>query len=218
MASITEPRIATTNKHRKPSTTSPEQELVNQLAAGDGIALATLYDKHISDIFSLAVRIVEDESDAENVVQEVFLEAQRKASQFDSSRTSVASWLLLMTRTRAIAFMRERRLPLTEPSANLAQEFPLTSQPSSTLMATATLPDPVGEQNYDIVSPKELHRLRELWSALPRIERLAIELAYFDGQTLEEIAKEIEQPIELTMKRITDGLCTLGAGLKDIKK
>ena len=114
--------------------------------------------------------------------------------------------------------MRERRLPLTEPSRNLSQKFPLTSQPSSTLMATVTLPDPVGEQSSDVQSPEEIRRLRELWSALPRIERLAIELAYFEGQTLAEIAKEIEQPIELTMKRIQDGLSTLGAGLKDIEK
>ena len=218
MVGIAETKIVTKNKHREPSATNPDQELVNQAAAGDAIALAALYDKHVSAIFSLAVRIVEDESDAENIVQEVFLEAKQKAAQYDATRTSIAIWLLLMTRTRAIAFMRERRLPLTEPSRNLSQKFPLTSQPSSTLMATVTLPDPVGEQSCDVQSPEEIRRLRELWSALPRIERLAIELAYFEGQTLAEIAKEIEQPIELTMKRIQDGLSTLGAGLKDIEK
>src|SRR3989442_13516852 len=112
-------------------------ECIGLLAAGDAAALARLYDRHAKPVYSLALRIIDDEAEAEDVVQDVFAQAWRQASRYDATRGPVAAWLLTMARTRAIDRLRARRVrpggqvvrdqrgmqDLQAPGTNIAEEL-----------------------------------------------------------------------------------------------
>ena len=83
-------------------TVNPDATLVGRLAAREMDAAAELYDRYAPQVYALARRIVRNDGDAEDVVQDVFSQAWRTAASYDRQRGSVIGWLLMMTRTRSI--------------------------------------------------------------------------------------------------------------------
>ena len=165
-------------------------------AHGDGGALAALYDRHARRVYSLALRVVGDEADAEEVVQEVFDQAWRQALRYDPARGTVAAWLLTMARTRAIDRLRARRA--RPDRAGIASE-----------QAWSRLPAATSDPAEALDAERDVTRIRQALQRLPLIQRVAIELAYFEGLTQTQIAVRLEEPLGTVKTRIRVGLLKL---------
>ena len=175
-----------------------DQQALERMTRGEPEALAELYDRHARAIYSLAVRIVRDQSDAEDIVQEVFSQAWRQAARYDSSRGNVVAWLLTLTRSRAIDRLRGRRARPWEGA-----EGPVL----------ATLPDGGPGPDLAAASAEAVGLVRSALRALPLLERTALELAYFEGLTHTEVASRLEMPLGTVKTRIRQGLLRLRAAM-----
>ena len=187
---------------RQPAGRHADQELARKLAGGDAGALAELYDTHIRAVYSLVIRIVNDQAEAEDIVQDVFSQAWAQAARYEAHRASVGGWLLMMTRSRAIDRLRAGG---ARPDAALANDA-----------ATVRLPDPARGQDFPVQSNEEAARLRMALAELPLLQRVAIELAYFEGLSQSQIAERLEQPLGTVKTRIRSGLMKLRVALEDI--
>jgi RNA polymerase sigma-70 factor (ECF subfamily) len=180
---------------REAAEAAADLDAVTRLARGDSEALATLYDRRGRAVYSLACRVLGDALEAEEVVQDVFAKAWRQAARYDPSRGTVVAWLLVMTRSRAIDRLRSRRgLP------------PLAGDSEQTL---GVLSDPGAGPERAALSSEQRVRVRQALDRLPLVQRLAIELAFFEGLTHVEIADRLELPLGTIKTRIRLGLMKL---------
>ena len=186
------------NPSHPPSQSDPiRKPISDQLAATDSDTIGRLFDMHAVSMFSLALHIVHDQREAETVVEQTFQHAQRELDQFDQERDSVNSWLLRITRRLAIDTVRSRH-----------------GNDVSVDAATVQLPDPARRQRHDVASTDAADALRTALITLPRLEQLAIELAYFEGLSPVQIAEHLEHPTEVIKNKVRMGLHALRATLE----
>ena len=184
-----------------PAGAGPElAELLQRSARGDRAAFAMLYDAMAARVHGLALRVVRDPAQAEEVTQEAFLEVWRTASRYDAERGSAVSWLLTITHRKAVDRVRSAeaasRRESTYHHRNQTVDHDTTAD-----TATASL---------------EARRVRAALGALTEVQREAIELAYFGGYTHTEVATLLDLPVGTAKTRIRDGLIrlrdTIGVG------
>ena len=171
-----------------------DESSLRRLASGDQAAAARLYDRHARPLYSLILRILGSETEAEDVLQEVFAQAFRQASRYDARRGAVAAWLLTIARSRAIDHLRARR---TRVEARTGEQT-LGEMPDAQPDAASTMLD---EERSRLV--------RQALGELPMLQRMAIELAYYEGLSHSEIAERLEQPLGTVKTRIRLGLLKL---------
>jgi len=174
-----------------------DEALVRAIANGDTRALATLYDRHAPLMLALSRRIVVGKSEAEDIVHDVFVEAWRRAADYDRQRGSVKAWLLLRTRSRAIDFRK---------SAGVARTIPTGDGDW-----LASLADP---RALDSESP-DLARLRQLLATLGDDQREVLFLGYFEGLSSSEMATRLGIPIGTVKSRVASALSALRLALAD---
>jgi len=175
-----------------------DQAALARIGRGDTAALAELYDRHGRPIYSLALRILQDQGDAEDIVQEVFAQAWRQAARYDVSRGQVAAWLLTLARSRAIDRLRARR----------ARPEPLADRDAADGLIDAAVP-----ADAILMSAERVARVRAALDQLPMLQRMAIELAYYEGLTHAEIAERLEQPLGTVKTRIRTAMLKLRESL-----
>ena len=176
-----------------------DENCMSRIASGDQSALADLYDRHSGVVYSLACRMLGGAGDAEDVVQDVFIQAWRQASRFDASRGSGRGWLLMMTRARSIDRLRARGI---RPA------------PAGTVTRTAgALPDAGPNPETTALRGEEAVRVAEALAALEPAQRLALELAYYEGLTQTEIAAALKEPLGTIKSRVRTALSRLRSAL-----
>ena len=168
---------------------------LQRIVSGDQAAAEGLYDRHARPLYSLILRILGDEQEAEDVLQEVFAQAFRQASRYDTRRGPVTAWLLTIARSRAIDRLRARRTRVEARGAGIEI---IDDMPAVQVDAASAMLD---EERSRLV--------REALLGLPLLQRMAIELAYFEGLSHAEIAARLEQPLGTIKTRIRLALLKL---------
>jgi RNA polymerase sigma-70 factor (ECF subfamily) len=164
--------------------------LVAQMAAGDREALAKLYERHSSLLLGLAMRIVRERREAEDLLHDVFLEAWRAAKDFDPERGRVRTWLAIRMRSRALDMLKSSRVSRNAGDAGL--ELLVDDGPT-------TSPDHA--------------RVRAVLGALGPEQREVLELAYFEGLSCTEIAERVAIPVGTVKSRLAAALARLRSGM-----
>jgi RNA polymerase sigma-70 factor (ECF subfamily) len=185
-----------------PGSAAADHAALERMARGDHEALAELYDRHGRLVFSLALRILRDQSDAEDIVQDVFSQAWRQSSRYEPGRGNPVAWLLNLTRSRAIDRLRGRR---ARPDATAGDP------------ATLDLPDHSQPVDERLALTNQAARIRAAVDELSVLQRVAIELAFYEGLTHVEIADRLELPLGTVKTRIRQGLLKLKERLAGAK-
>jgi RNA polymerase sigma-70 factor (ECF subfamily) len=175
---------------------SEEIALLLQVGRGDREAFATFYDRYAGIIFSTALRVLNDATDAEDVTQEVFVMIWDKAAMYDPARGKPLTWAVTMTRNKAIDRIRshQRRSRLREEAGN-------EQLPEDTVNNRAPSDDVDAFEQGDMV--------RAAVGKLSTEQRIVIEMAYFKGLTQNEIAEQLHEPLGTVKARIRRGMMKL---------
>jgi RNA polymerase sigma-70 factor (ECF subfamily) len=169
-----------------------------RLRAGDQRALEELYDRYSPLLYPLALRIVQAPTEAEDVVQEAWLQIWRRAGTYDALRGTVAAWIVTVARTRALDAYRARA----------SRERAATRARADRPAEVAAAP-PAGEQGL------LRERVRSALGALPEREREVLETAYFEGLSQSEIAERLNAPLGTVKSWTRQGLRRLREILPD---
>lgn len=162
--------------------------LVRRIVDADETALGALYDQWSRSLYSLVLHLLQDADEAEDVVEETFWQAWRKASTYEPAKGAVSTWLLTIGRRKALDRLRARRRRHEEVT-NTERVF--DDIPSRE-------PDP-----SESVEDRELReRVRVALNELPSEQREALELGYFKGMSQSEIAEATGQPLGTVKTRM----------------
>ena len=164
-------------------------DLIREIARGDREAFQRFYDRYATLVFTFALRILRVRSEAEELLQEVFLQVWHKAGDYDPKRGSPEAWIITITRSRGINKLRDIRrrergvVPLEAPSMHSEGKV----------------------QNGSSASEASV-MVKGVLAQLSEAQRRVLELAYFDGLTQSEIAVRLGEPLGTIKTRIRDGL------------
>ncbi len=169
--------------------------LVQKITQRDEAALAALYDRYAGMLSSVLNRILRDTQAAEEILQDIFYQLWCSGSRFDPARGSLPGWLLVIARNRAISRLRRHN-----PAAG-----------EEILENTVVMP-------FDLESSTAqqqlLARVKGALESLPKEQRAAVELAYFEGMTHSEIAERTGDPLGTVKTRLRSAIETLKRNLQ----
>jgi len=171
-------------------------ELLTRAAKGDQSALRSVYDQTSRLLFALTLRILGSREEASEVLQEVYLDMWRKAIRYDPSRMTALSWLVTVTRNRAVDRLRTRA---THGEGTGAQSG--DSHAAEAAQGVAAV--------ESIFESERRRAVGKALAELPRTQRQVLELAFYDGLTGSEIAAKLREPVDAITTRIKVGMSKL---------
>src|SRR3954453_18931043 len=166
--------------------------LISRIRAGDEDALALLHDRYAQVVYSVALRVLAETTQAEDILQELFLQLWRNPQAFDSNRGSLGAWLAVIARHRAIDYLRRRR-----PETDI----------EDVVVAVDTRVEQTTDRNMAIA------KIRAAVEGLPAEQRKPLEMAFFEGLTHSEISSKTGEPLGTIKTRIRSALLTLRKAL-----
>jgi RNA polymerase sigma-70 factor (ECF subfamily) len=167
-------------------------DLLDRVARGDRTAFELVYDRICGPVYGLALRVVRDPAQSEEVAQEVLVEVWRTASRFEESRGSAMSWVMMLTHRRAVDRVR---------SAQAAAD-----REERAGRAAAPAYDEVAE---DVQIRLEREQVRRCLVTLTETQRESVTLAYYGGYTYREVSELLKVPLGTIKTRMRDGLIRL---------
>lgn len=183
-----------------PQTDAEEAELLREVARGDESAFARIYDRYSPILLGLLLRILRSRAEAEDVLQEVFLQVWQRAHSFDAERGRAFTWLVTLARSRAID--RLRSVGSRERAAQRsAEEAPPESEPAEWADTAA-------------IRSERAEAVRAALAELPEEQRQVLLLAYLEGMSQSEIAAAKNQPLGTVKTRTRSALRKLSDSLR----
>ncbi|PWT83438.1 MAG: hypothetical protein C5B57_06820 [Blastocatellia bacterium] len=164
--------------------------LLNRIVARDSGAVGELYDRHSRLLYGLILRVLRDRSEAEEVLQEVFVQVWMRAETYNVALGTPAAWLVRIARNRAIDRLRANNV-----RARTVEETPL--------------PPPVESPEARAAMSEQQRAVARALEALPLEQRQLIEYAYFQGLTQSELAERFGLPLGTVKTRVRTGMMTL---------
>jgi len=182
-------------------TTASASALLERVARGDAQSFEDLYDRYSPMLYAVLLRILGKPEDAQEVLQETFVKVWTNATLFDKARGSEAAWLISIARSRGIDRLRSRRLR-SDRENDAGREVSI----HSSFVEKTTGADKA-------IQSQERTAVRSALTDLPDAQRVALELAYFEGLSQSEIANRLNEPLgtiktrmQLGMKKLRDRL------------
>jgi RNA polymerase sigma-70 factor, ECF subfamily len=163
----------------------PDTELIAQVARGQKLALAALYDRYAGLLLAVLTRVLRDREEAEDVLHEVFLEVWQHAADFDPGRGNARAWLVMRARSRGLDRLRALGRSRTLPEGTASAEAPVQTAPADALSVR-----------------------RALSNLAPELRQL-LELGYFEGMSSAEIAAHEGLAIGTVKSRVARALAEL---------
>ena len=174
-----------------------DRSCLERLRAGDSAALGELYDRHSDLLYSLAARIAGNATEAEEVLQETWVQAWRRAAQYDPVRGSVGAWLVTIARSRALDRLRSAQSRARAEVAAGADAGHVAAAPAP--------PDAAQHAEHRQLS----ERVNAALASLETHQREVLELAYFGGLSQSEIAERLAAPLGTVKSWTRQGLARL---------
>ena len=168
--------------------TASDELLLTRVRGADQRAMTDLFDRYGAMVYSVALRVLNDPAQAEDVMQEIFFQVWRRPDSFASGRGSFGAWLAVMARNRAIDALRRRRPTDSVDDVFLAVETDFAS---------------------DVERNRLMEKVRQVLKELPAEQRRAVEMAFFEGLTHSEIAARTGDPLGTVKTRIRAALLSL---------
>jgi RNA polymerase sigma-70 factor, ECF subfamily len=175
--------------HRGPGDRAAgDDSLLTSIKGGNQGAMTELFDQYSRMVYSVALRVLNDPGQAEDVMQEIFFQVWRSPNAFVPGRGSLGAWLAVMARNRAIDSLRRRR--------------PTDSVDEVILASSADL-------GSEVERSRMMEKVRGVLKDLPAEQQRSVELAFFEGLTHSEIATRTGDPLGTVKTRIRSALSTL---------
>jgi RNA polymerase sigma-70 factor, ECF subfamily len=176
-----------------------DQEIIARIGRRDQSAFSALYDRLSGPLYSLTVKMLGDPAEAQDALQDVFLQIWSRAGTYDPEQSSVFSWAVLLTRSRVIDRLRARGRRLRVVVDSTEDKEHGGGGDASTIDSAADTAE----------KSDEAARVRYVLNNLPSEQREAIEMAFFGDLTHHEIAARLGQPLGTVKARIRRGLLKL---------